>query len=124
MKIVMLDGSPVKDGTTNVLATRFVAGAQEAGHEVYRFDAAFKKINPCIGCDTCGMNGPCVHKDDIENDLIERLVSCDMVVLVSPLYFAGLSAQLKTLIDRFYSRTESIHRKKSALLIACGSNDS
>jgi len=123
MKIVMLDGSPVKDGTTNVLASRFTAGAQEAGHDVYRFDGAFKKINPCIGCDTCGMNGPCVHKDDIENDLIERLVACDMVVLVSPLYFAGLSAQLKTLIDRFYSRTESIHRKKSALLIACGSND-
>ena len=124
MKIVVLTGSPVKDGTTNVLAERFIAGAKEAGHDVYRFDSAFKNIHPFVGCDTCGMNGPCIHKDDIENDLIGRLVGCDMVVLVSPLYFAGLTGQLKTIIDRFYSRTESIHRKKSALLVAAGSNDS
>jgi len=124
MKIIVLTGSPHKNGTTSLLADRFIAGAEEAGHDVYRFDSAFKSIHPCIGCDVCGMNGPCVHKDDIEKDLISRLVACDMVVLVSPLYYASLTGQLKTIIDRFYSRTESIHRKKSALLVTAGSKES
>jgi multimeric flavodoxin WrbA len=124
MKIVMLNGSPHKDGATSLLAERFTTGATEAGHDVYRFDGAFRNVHPCLGCDVCGMNGPCVHKDDIEKDLIGRLVSCDMVVLVSPLYYSAFSGQLKTLIDRFYSRTESIHHKKSAILVACAGKES
>ena len=69
------------------------------------------------GCDACGLNGPCVHKDDIEKELIMELVNCDVLVLCSPLYFLGLSAQLKTLIDRFYSRTYRINNKRSILMV-------
>ncbi len=58
MKIVILTGSPHRDGTTSVLAEQFAAGAQAKGHDVFRFDAAFKNTHPCLGCDVCGMNGP------------------------------------------------------------------
>ena len=124
MKIVVLCGSPHKAGTSALLADKFIEGAQAAGHEVFRFNAAFEDINPCRGCDACGMNGPCVQKDAIEEKLIHKLVECDMIVLVTPLYYFGFSAQLKTVIDRFYSRTGSIHKKKSALLATAWNNDS
>ncbi len=122
MKIVVLTGSPHRNGTTSVLAERFIAGAQEAGHEIFRFDAAFKNIHPCQGCDACGMNGPCVQKDDIENELIMRLVDADLIALITPVYYFHVSAQLKTLIDRFYARTGRISGKRSVLLAAAGSN--
>ncbi len=79
MQIVVLTGSPHANGTTSVLAEQFIKGAQAKGHEVYRFDAAFKNIHPCLGCDSCGMSGPCVHKDDIENELIMKLVDADLI---------------------------------------------
>jgi putative NADPH-quinone reductase len=116
MKIVVLCGSPHKAGTSALLADKFIEGAQAAGHEVFRFNAAFEDINPCRGCDACGMNGPCVIQDAISAKLIQKLVDCDMVALVTPLYYYGFSAQIKTVIDRFYSRTASIHKKKSMLM--------
>ena len=102
MKIVVVTGSPHKAGTSALLADKFIEGAQSKGHEVFRFNAAFEDIHPCRGCDACGMNGPCVQKDAIEEKLIQKLVDCDMIVLVTPLYYFGFSAQLKTVIDRFY----------------------
>lgn len=124
MNIVVLTGSPHRNGTTSLLADRFVEGAQAAGHRVYRFDAAFKDTHPCLGCDVCGMNGPCVHKDDIENDLIMHLVDADLIALVSPVYYFHISAQLKTVIDRFYARSGRISDKQSVLIAAAGSNTS
>jgi len=123
MKIVVVTGSPHRDGTSALLADRFIEGAKEAGHDTFRFDSAFEDTHPCLGCDQCGMNGPCVHKDAIEQKLIERLVDCDMIVLVTPLYYFGFSAQIKTVIDRFYSRTGAIHHKKSVLLATAWNND-
>ena len=66
MKILVLTGSPRKNGNSATLADSFIKGAKEAGHTVERFDAAFKKVHPCIACNSCGMDGPCVFKDDFE----------------------------------------------------------
>lgn len=123
MKIVVLTGSPHKNGTTSVLAEQFIKGAEAKGHSIFRFDAAFHNIHCCLGCDACGMNGPCVQKDDIENDLIMRLVDADLIALITPVYYWHVSAQLKTCIDRFYARTGRISGKQSVLLAAAGSNE-
>ena len=48
MKVLVITGSPHKNGTTAALAEQFIAGAKAAGHEVTRFDAAFKQVHPCI----------------------------------------------------------------------------
>lgn len=122
MQIVVVTGSPHRSGTTSILAEEFIKGAQAKGHTVYRFDAAFKNIHPCLGCDQCGMSGPCVHKDDIENDLIMKLVDADVIALVTPVHYFHVSSSLKTIIDRFYSRTGSISGKRSVMLAAAGSN--
>ncbi len=120
MKVVVLTGSPHKNGTTDLLAGKFIEGAEAKGHEIYRFDAALRNIHPCLGCDACGMSGPCVHKDDIENEAVQKFIEADVIALISPVYYFAFSAQLKTVIDRFYSRTYDINNKQSVLLAAGG----
>ncbi len=124
MKIVVLTGSPHKNGTSNTLANEFIRGALEAGHEVLRFDTAFLKIHSCIGCDHCGMNGPCVFDDDMPK-ILDAILDSDMLVFVTPIYYFGFSAQIKGAIDRFYSRNGQIQRKhlKSAFIATAWNND-
>lgn len=119
MKIVVLTGSPRRNGNTNHLAGQFIKGAEKAGHEIYRFDCAQRKVSPCIACNRCGMNGPCTFNDDFE-ELRPYLVEADMVVFATPMYYFGFSSQLKAVIDRFYALNGQIkgNMKQSALLMA------
>ena len=55
MKILVIESSPHKHGSSNLLAGEFIRGAQEAGHSVSIFDAGHANLNPCMGCDACGM---------------------------------------------------------------------
>ena len=118
MKIVVINSSPHSEeqSTSRYLAAKFVQGATEAGHEVFVFDAANEKTNPCRGCDQCGMDGNCIFNDAIENKLMPQMLKADLLVLVTPLYYFGMSAQLKTVVDRFYSRTTRLNGKKSILI--------
>ena len=116
MKILVITGSPRKNGNSNTLADNFIKGAQEAGHSVVRFDSAFKNVHPCIACNKCGMNGQCVFKDDFEF-IRNNIVDADAVVFVSPMYYFGISAQIKAVIDRFYAINGQIHVSKKAALI-------
>ena len=124
MKIVVLEGSPNKNGSSNLLAGEFIRGAREAGHTVEVIDAAHSDIRPCTGCIHCGYEGPCVQKDDVER-FRKQILGADMMVFVTPLYYYGMSAQLKTLIDRFCAFNSSIQRKNmaSAILSAAWNGD-
>ena len=117
MKIVVLTGSPRRNGNSAYLAEQFIKGAQEQGHEVYRFDCVFKQVEPCRACNHCGMDGPCVIKDDF-SELRPQLVAADMVVFATPMYYFGMPAQMKRVIDRFYAINGQIkdHYKKAAYL--------
>lgn len=119
MRITVITGSPHKKGTSALLADRFIEGAKEAGHEIFRFDAAFEEVNPCLGCNTCRMDsGPCVHNDSMSK-LNGELPSSDLVVFVTPLYYFGMSAQIKTVIDRFYANNlKLMESRKKAMLMA------
>lgn len=124
MKIVLLQGSPNKKGSTHILAEEFSRGAREAGHSVQRFDLTDLQVNPCTGCIACGYEGPCVQKDDNEK-IRTAVLGADMIVFATPLYYYGMSAQLKTVIDRFCAYNSSITRKhmKSALLSVAWNSD-
>lgn len=125
MKICVLKGSPNKNGSSNMLAENFVRGARESGHEIIEIDAAHAEISPCIGCIRCGYEGDCSLSDDMD-EFREEILDSDMLVFVTPLYYYGMSAQLKILIDRFCSRNFSIQQKhfKSVLLtVAYNSQD-
>ena len=123
MKILVLTGSPRKNGNSNILADNFIKGATEKGHKVYRFDGAFKNVHPCIGCNKCGMDGPCVFNDDF-NFVREHIVDADLVVFVTPMYYFGISTQLKAVIDRFYAINGKIHIPKKAALFMTYANNS
>ena len=115
MKILVLTGSPRKNGNSNTLVDNFIKGAEEQGHNVVRFDSAFKYVHPCIACDHCGLDGICAYKDDFVF-VRENVVDADMVVFATPMYYFGISAQLKAVIDRFCSINEKIHKPKKAAL--------
>lgn len=123
MKVLVITGSPHKKGTTAALTDQFIKGAFEAGHEVYRFDAAFKEIHPCTACGKCHKPGsPCVFRDDMD-ELNPELLTADAVVFVSPIYYYDINAQLKVVIDRFYANDTILHGdKKAALILAMADN--
>ncbi|MBO4643179.1 MAG: flavodoxin family protein [Alphaproteobacteria bacterium] len=121
MKILVLTGSPRKNGNSATLADNFIKGAQDAGHHIERFDAAFKKVHSCVACNHCGMNGPCIFNDDF-NFVREHIVDADAVVFATPMYYFGISAQLKAVIDRFYAINGQIHRQKKAVLLMTYAN--
>ena len=124
MKILVLEGSPNKKGSTHLLADCFRQGAQEAGHTVQMLDIAHANIHPCTGCIHCGYQGPCVQKDDMET-IRGEILGADMLVFATPLYYYGMSAQLKTLVDRFCAFNSSLQSKrmKSALLTVAWNSD-
>ena len=116
MKVLVITGSAHKNGTTAYLTEKFIAGATEAGHEIYRFDAAFKNVHPCIACEKCHREGSCAFQDDM-NELNPHLLEADVVVLVSPIYYYDINAQIKAVIDRFYANDEKLHGKKKAVMM-------
>lgn len=83
MKIVVLEGSPNRNGSTHILADCFRQGAEEAGHTVELIDVAHADIHPCTGCIHCGYEGPCVQKDDVEG-IRRKILDADMLVFVTP----------------------------------------
>lgn len=125
MKILVLESSPNRHGSSNMLAGEFIRGAEEAGHIVQVIDVARADIHPCSGCVACGYEGPCAQKDDMEQ-IRADILAADMLVFVTPLYYYGMSAQLKILIDRFCAFNSSLTawRKKSALIAAAWNGDS
>lgn len=116
MNILVITGSPRKNGNSNTLATNFIQGAKEAGHTVHRFDAGLSKVHPCTACNSCNMDGPCIFDDDF-NFVREHIITADLVALASPMYYFGFSAQLKSVIDRFYAINGQIHVRKKAVLM-------
>lgn len=123
MRILIIESSPHRHGASNLLAERFLDGAKEAGHQVAIFDAAQANLHPCLGCDACGMAGPCVQKDDMAA-LREKLLGADLAVFVTPLYYFGMSAQMKTVVDRFYSFTGQLSGKRLKTVLIATSWDS
>ena len=123
MKVLVITGSPHKNGTTAALAEQFIAGAKAAGHQVTRFDAAFKQVHPCIACEKCHTaDAGCVFKDDME-ELNPLLFAADAVAFVSPVYYYTVSAQIKAAIDRFYANDAALHKGKKAVLITAMADD-
>jgi multimeric flavodoxin WrbA len=122
--IVVLSGSPRKEGNTVRLAEAFVAGANAAGKEVALFMVAGLQIGGCRGCGYCFKNqGSCVQKDDMM-PILDALRKADALVLASPVYFFGVTAQIKLAIDRFFALLEvGMPVRRAALLMTCGATE-
>jgi len=105
MNIIVILGSPRKKGNSQTLAETVVGAITESCQSSveYVYLHGMKDINPCLGCGGCEKTGMCVVKDDLI-DLYHKVDNADIVFLVTPVYFYGPTAQLKTFIDRFQAR--------------------
>lgn len=117
-KIVILVGSMRKGGNTDLLAQSFAEGASK-NNIVELVSVADYSINPCIGCNSCFTreNNLCFQNDDM-TEIYDKLRNADIVAIASPVYFYGISAQLKAVIDRLHTPMRNeFHIKKLALLL-------
>ena len=121
MKILVLNGSPHPDGATSDMVNAFAQGARDKGHEVLIIHVAHKNIRGCMDCGYCRSRerGVCVQKDDMQ-DIYPEILSSDMVVFASPIYYFTLSAQLQAAIQRTYSIDIPKGVKKVALILSSG----
>ncbi|MBN1109493.1 MAG: flavodoxin family protein [Methanomassiliicoccales archaeon] len=97
--VVGLNGSPRRQGSSDALLRAALRGAEEEGARTARFDLAFMGIAPCRACEGCFEKGECVQDDDM-SELYEALEAADAVLVASPIYFSGMSAQTKVAVDR------------------------
>lgn len=117
MKTAILIGSVRKGGNTDTLARAFALGAAEH-NEVEIISVADVKVNPCVGCNACYRQEThqCFQRDDMAS-IYEKLKSAELIVIASPVYFYGLSAQLKAVIDRLHSPIRNGFKVKELALL-------
>ena len=103
-KILVLNGSPRKNGATASLIKAFTEGAAEAGNEIREAYIHGMEIRNCLGCDACmKTHAGCVQKDEGMAEIYEDLAWCDVIVFASPVFFGNVSAQMKAVIDRMWA---------------------
>lgn len=124
-KIVILNGSPHKNGNTSALVREFTKGAKNVGNTVTEFFLDSMNINGCKGCfgGHSSKECPCVQKDDMSK-IYPVVKESDVIVLATPLYYWNMSGQIRITIDRLFALEEGDenllrgHGKSSALLMA------
>ena len=102
-KILILNGSPRKNGKTASLVNAFKTGAESSGNEVKELYLQGMKINGCLGCGYCHGKGEgnCIQKDDLEK-IMPAYNEADMIVFASPIYYFTMTAQMQAAIQRMY----------------------
>ncbi len=112
MRITTLLGSAKKKGNTATVLGWVEDELKSLGHDVERIYLNNKSIGGCLGCAKCRENPDeiaCVQKDDAI-DIMEQMISSEVVLFASPIYFWGFSSQIKALIDRGYSLVTNYHK--------------
>ncbi|MBN1817803.1 MAG: flavodoxin family protein [Sedimentisphaerales bacterium] len=124
MKVVAFNGSPRKDGNTNMLIETVLAELRAEGFETEIVQMADKKVRGCIACYQCfeKKNHRCAVANDDINECIGKIESADGIILGSPTYFANVSTEIKALIDRAglvaRANDDMLRRKVGAAVVA------
>lgn len=110
-RVLVISSSPRREGNSDILCDQFIAGAQSADHQTEKVFLKDKKINFCTGCGVC-LNGEksCPQKDDMA-DILTKMISSDVIVMATPVYFYTMCGQMKTFIDRTCARYTEIKNK-------------
>lgn len=118
-KIAVLIGSPRKNGNTEILANSFIAGVDKKKNSVEVIHVIGKKVNGCIGCNFCYKDSRhnCIHRDDMK-EIYDTLANADVIVIATPIYFYGVSSQLKCIIDRLHNPIRNTFKVKELVLLA------
>ena len=125
-KIVVITGSPRKNGNSFAMTDAFIKSAEAKGHTVTRFDAAMKNVGGCRACETCFKTGKACSFDDDFNIVAPAVLEADAVVFTMPVYWYSIPAQIKGVIDRLFSFVvggKDISGKECALITCCEEDD-
>lgn len=98
-KLLAIAGSPRRGGNTDLLLEEVIMASHQAGVDTMLLRVSEMKLLPCNACGACWESGECVQQDDMQT-VYTHLLDSHYIVIASPLYFMGVSAQLKALIDR------------------------
>ena len=114
MNVLMINGSPRKDGNTTIAVNEMVKVFESENVEVEVVQVGTMDIRGCIACGSCHKTGKCVF-DDIVNTIHSKLAAADGVVIASPVYYASANGSLISLLDRlFYSNRSDLTMKVGA----------
>lgn len=132
VKVLGISGSPRRHGNTETLLDAVLNGAREAGGEIEKIVLRQLEYASCQGCNVCHKTGACVLKDDL-TEIFEKINAADAVVLASPIYSMGITAEAKGMIDRaqylwarkfilknLYYSAEHMHRHKGIFVSTAG----
>ena len=125
-KIVVITGSPRKNGNSFAMTDAFIKAAEAKGHIVTRFDAAMMKIGGCHACETCFKTGKACSFDDDFNLIAPAILEADAIVCTMPVYWYSIPAQIKGVIDRLFSLVvggKDVAGKACALITCCEEDD-
>ena len=125
-KIVVITGSPRKNGNSFAMTDAFIKTAEAKGHTITRFDAALKKVGGCRACETCFSTGKACTFDDDFNTIAPAILEADVIVFTMPVYWYSIPAQIKGVIDRIFSMVvggKDIAGKECALITCCEEDD-
>ena len=122
MNILVLMGSPRKNGNTAFLVKGFKEGAESKKHKVEVIDVGSLNITPCKACEYCHGKGKgkCCQKDDMQK-LYKKLENADMIVFATAIHYWNFTGQMQNLITRMYYKGV-MPCKKYALIMSSGSN--
>ncbi|MGN8887418.1 flavodoxin family protein [Blautia sp. HCP28S3_G10] len=119
MKIIVINGSARK-GNTLTAINAFVKGAGEK-NEIEIIAPDKLNISPCMGCGVCQCHKGCVAKDDT-NPTIDKIAAADMILFATPVYWWGMTGQLKLVIDKCYCRGMQMKGKKVGFIVVGGAS--
>ena len=124
MKVLVLNGSP-RNGNTRAALNAVVEGIKEnRDWEVEFFDVAKHKIAPCLGCNTCVSNNKSCVIDDEGVIFAQKISDADVIIFGTPVYWWGMTAQLKAVLDRMYMQgMVNLKKKKQIGVITVGGAD-
>lgn len=97
--ILVISSSLRKGSNSELLADKFISGAKETGQHVEKISLHDKTIGFCRGCLVCQKTGSCVVKDD-GNEIASKMLTADVIVFATPIYYYEMSGQMKTMLDR------------------------
>lgn len=124
--IVVITGSPRKNGNSFAMTDAFINEAKKNGHTVTRFDAAMMNIGGCHACETCYKTGKACTFDDDFNIIAPEILKAEAIVFTMPVYWYSIPAQIKGVIDKIYSLVvggKDISGKECALIACCEEED-
>lgn len=120
MKILLINGSPKRQGNTFLALSEIAAALAKEGVESQIISIGSKAVQGCIACNKCSELGRCVFQDELYNTVRDELKNCDGLIIGSPVYYAGPNGSLCALLDRiFYSCGDLLEYKPGASVAVC-----